>query len=153
VRTLPRPDADRLAAEVLDDAIRTGERCEARVSARAIAERVGVDESLVRCWRDPHSPKHARLSLLLQLPGDVYRAVLAGLAARRLELYGEEIGPATAEGAAAATLVAQGELTSALGRAMTDGRIDAAEADDIRTRAQAEIARLQQLLARLPAAR
>jgi hypothetical protein len=142
-----------MAAELLDDALRTGERSEARTSVRAIAERVGVDESLVRVWRDPSAPKHARLSLLLQLPGETYRALVAGIAAARRDLYGEEPGAATCETQASVTLAALGELVAEIGRGLGYGRISAEEGDIIRTRAQAARTTIEQLLARLPAAR
>lgn len=80
---LSSAEAERLFAELLDDAIRASERGASPLSNAAIGEACENSESRVRAWRDPHAGRPMTAYRLLQLPDPVFRSVMERIVAAR----------------------------------------------------------------------
>lgn len=146
---LSRVDARRIAAELLDDVLRHGERVDGSgVSNAAVAESLALGESRVRRFRDPHEDATVSLADLLLLPEAVARPLLAALRARRRELYGEPAAPSTREDQAHVTLATAGATIQCLAQALTDGVITDEEAPRIAAQARGLMRDLERLVTR-----
>lgn len=121
---LSRGDAKRVAAELLDDVLRGGERAHgAGVSNASVAASLDLSESRVRKLRDPHEEATLTLADLLLLPEVVARPLVAALRARRRDLHGAPVAPVTTEDQAHVTLATAGATVAEIARALQDGEI------------------------------
>lgn len=146
---LSRSDARRIAAELLDDVLRGGERADGSgVSNSSVADALALGESRVRRFRDPHEDATLSIADLLLLPEAVARPLLGALRARRRELYGEPAAPSTREDQAHVTLATAGATIHCLAQALTDGVITDEEAPSIAAQARGLIRDLERLATR-----
>lgn len=101
--------AERLFAELFDDAIRASERGpDASYLNASVGAACDVGESRVRAWRDPHGGRPLTAYRLLQLPEGVFRGVLERVLAARAEQREDNV---TAH-------VAAGLVVASMGRAL-----------------------------------
>jgi hypothetical protein len=139
-----------VAAELLDDVLRGGERAQgAGVSNATVAAALDLSESRVRKLRDPHEEATLTLADLLLLPEAVARPLLAALRARRREVYGECPAPVTTEDQAHVTLATAGATVAEIARALQDGAITPDEGTRIGAQLRALMRDVDRLLARV----